>query len=202
MGRGWRRGKECEGCALQGEQRRQRASGRPDRVRSALTSWVNVIEAMIWSVHAAFLTMASGRLFLGSLTLSAAKPDIARRIHQALKYRRNLHGCRAAVQCKTRCCAQTLVMMFWPDDVDERWNDHELSVTHRVYRGWPDRGWCSRGALHHSLRTLAARSQAFRSVAFLANSWAIGCKKTPGASSRSARPPTREGDAGHPLQTF
>ena len=53
-------------------------------------------------------------------------------------------------------------------------------------------------ALHNSLRSVAARPRAIRCVAFLANSWAIGCKKTPCASSRSVLPPTREGYAGIP----
>ena len=52
--------------------------------------------------------------------------------------------------------------------------------------------------LHNSLRSVIARSRAVHCVAFLANSAAIGCKKTPCAPSRSALPPPREGYAGHP----
>ena len=40
--------------------------------------------------------------------------------------------------------------------------------------------------LHNSLRSVIARSRAVHCVAFLANSAAIGCKKTPCASSPSA----------------
>ena len=39
-----------------------RARAGRHRVRSALTQWVNVIEAMTWSVHTAFLKIASGQL--------------------------------------------------------------------------------------------------------------------------------------------
>ena len=81
---------------------------------------------------------------------------------------------------------------------------------------WSGTGWCERqdaadahGAaiyikmasgdvLHNSLRSVIARPRAVRCVAFLANSPAIGCKKTPYSLSRSALPPTREGYAGHP----
>ena len=54
--------------------------------------------------------------------------------------------------------------------------------------------------LHNSLRSVIARSRAVHCVAFLANSAAIGCKKTPCAPSPSALPPSREGYAGHPQQ--
>ena len=60
------------------------------------------------------------------------------------------------------------------------------------------RGLCSiraRDVLYDSLRSLVARPQAIRCVAFLANSRAIGCKKTPCGLSRPALPPTREGYA-------
>ncbi len=71
----WQDVRTRQARACKNEQRRQRARGRPDRVRSALTKWVNVIEAMTWSVHAAFLTMASGQLpFLGSRFGKGAQP--------------------------------------------------------------------------------------------------------------------------------
>ena len=54
--------------------------------------------------------------------------------------------------------------------------------------------------LHNSLRSVIARSRAVHCVAFLANSAAIGCKKTPCAPSPSALPPSLEGYAGHPQQ--
>ncbi len=54
--------------------------------------------------------------------------------------------------------------------------------------------------LHHSLRTVKARLRAVHCVAFLANSMAIGCKKTLCGPSRPALSPPREGDAGHPKQ--
>ncbi|MNU99359.1 hypothetical protein D3C71_894880 [compost metagenome] len=56
----------------------------------------------------------------------------------------------------------------------------------------------SRDDLYHSLRSVIARPRAVRCVAFLANSWAIGCKKTPCGPSRSALPQPHEGYAGHP----
>ena len=40
--------------------------------------------------------------------------------------------------------------------------------------------------LHNSLRSVIARARAVRCVVFLANSWAIDCKKTPCGPSRSA----------------
>ena len=55
-----------------------------------------------------------------------------------------------------------------------------------------------RDVLHNSLRSVIARPRAVRCVAFLTNSLAIGCEKTPCGLSRSALPPTREGYAGHP----
>ena len=55
-----------------------------------------------------------------------------------------------------------------------------------------------REVLHNSLRTVLARLRAIHFVAFLANSTAIGCEKTPCGSSRSALSPPREGYAGHP----
>ncbi len=56
----------------------------------------------------------------------------------------------------------------------------------------------ARDDLHNFLRSVIARPRAVHSVAFLANSRAIGRKKTPCGPSRSALPPTREGYAGHP----
>ncbi len=44
-----------------------------------------------------------------------------------------------------------------------------------------------RNPLHNSLRSVIARARAVHCVVFLANSWAIGCKKTPCGPSRSAR---------------
>jgi hypothetical protein len=47
-------------------QRRQHARGRPDRVRSALTQEVKIIEARKGYVHAALVKIKSGQLpFLG-----------------------------------------------------------------------------------------------------------------------------------------
>ena len=43
-----------------------------------------------------------------------------------------------------------------------------------------------RDPLHNSLRSVVARARAHRCVVFLANSGAIGCKKTPCGPSRSA----------------
>jgi hypothetical protein len=55
--------------------------------------------------------------------------------------------------------------------------------------------------LHKSLRALAARPWAVRRVAFLANSRAIGGKKTPCAPSQAALPPSREVYAEDPMKT-
>ncbi len=52
--------------------------------------------------------------------------------------------------------------------------------------------------LHNSLRSVIARPRAVLCVAFVANSTAIGCKKTPCAPSRSAPSHPHEGYAGHP----
>ena len=57
-----------------------------------------------------------------------------------------------------------------------------------------------RDVLHNSLRSVMARTRAIRCVAFLTNSTAIGCKKTPCGLSRSAPSQPREGYAGHPRQ--
>ena len=59
-----------------------------------------------------------------------------------------------------------------------------------------------RDGLHNSLRSVIARPRAVYCVAFFANSWAIGCKKTPCSPSRSALSPPREGYAGHPWTSF
>ena len=47
-----------------------------------------------------------------------------------------------------------------------------------------------RDVLHNSLRSVIARPRAVHCVAFLANSRAIGRKKTPCGPSRSTLPPT------------
>ena len=63
---GWQDVRTRQARACKDEQRRQRGRGRPARVRSALTSIVNVIEAGALSAHAALLMIASGQLpFLG-----------------------------------------------------------------------------------------------------------------------------------------
>jgi hypothetical protein len=54
-------------CARKEEQRSQARRARRNRVHSAVTRQVNVIEAGIFNVHAVFLMFASGQLrFLGS----------------------------------------------------------------------------------------------------------------------------------------
>ena len=58
----WQGVRTPQARACKNEQRRQRARGRPDRVRSALTKWVSVIGAKKSSFHAAFLKIASGQL--------------------------------------------------------------------------------------------------------------------------------------------
>jgi hypothetical protein len=55
-----------QATACKEEQRRQRARGRPDRVRSVLTQEVKVIEARKINVHANLVKIRSGQLpFLG-----------------------------------------------------------------------------------------------------------------------------------------
>jgi hypothetical protein len=69
---GWQGERTLQAIACKDEQRRQRARGRPDRVRSAVTKEVKVIGALKVTVHAVFLKVTSGQLrFLGSRAPSA-----------------------------------------------------------------------------------------------------------------------------------
>jgi UDP-N-acetylmuramyl tripeptide synthase len=64
---GWQGATTPQARACKEEQRRQRARGRPDRARSALTKAVKVIEDRKINVHKALAKIKSGQLpFLGS----------------------------------------------------------------------------------------------------------------------------------------
>jgi hypothetical protein len=56
-------------------QQRQRARGRPDRVRSVITQEVKLIDAKKVNIHAGCLKVTSGQLlFLGSVVHGAHAP--------------------------------------------------------------------------------------------------------------------------------
>jgi len=66
LGRTLQGRRRCLAHACKEEQRRQRARGRSDRVRSALTQKVKLIEARKINIHANFVRITSGQLpFLG-----------------------------------------------------------------------------------------------------------------------------------------